>query len=331
MKQNSQKSLLIQVQKEIEQNKLIAPGDFVYVALSGGADSVCLFNILFKLQDKLNFKLAACHFNHKMRGEDSDKDEKFVQDICRERGVDLKVGAYSGKSVLKSELEARNARYAYFEKILASDRGVKMALAHNANDYTETFLMRLIRGTGLKGMRSIPLQRKNFIRPLLPFTRDQIISYLEANNLSFVNDKSNQNTKYLRNNIRHNLLPAILMENPKFISNLSANIEILSEDFDYIYSMAEKEYKKMATLSNSRVSFNRSEWLLLHPALRFEVLRLALLEMGVEQDISSLHLTNIYQMIEKGVGKKNLSLPHSLLCSLVSGKIILLKTPRSAR
>lgn len=325
MQKYSQKSLLVKVQKVIEQNKLIAPADFVYVALSGGADSVCLFNILFKLQDKLNFKLAACHFNHKMRGEDSNRDEKFVQEICRERGVKLVVGSHMGKNALKSELEAREARYAYFEKILASDRGVKIALAHNANDLSETYLMRLIRGTGLKGMCSIPLQRKNFFRPLLPFTRSQIEDYLKEQNIGFVTDKSNQNTKYFRNKIRHNLLPLIVQINPNFMTNLSANIEILSEDFDYIYSMAEKKYKRMITLSKNKASFDRKEWRLLHPALRFEVLRFALQKLGVEQDISSLHLTNIYQMIEKGVGKKSLPLPHSLLCSIKNGKIILLK------
>ena len=325
MNKPNQKSLLVQVQKYIEQNKLIAPGDFVYVALSGGADSVCLYDILYKLQEKLHFKLAACHFNHKMRGEDSNRDEKFVQKICAELGVELNTEAHRGKSVLKSELEARKVRYAYFEKILGSGRGVKMALAHNANDYAETFLMRLIRGTGLKGMRSIPLQRKKYFRPLLPYTRDQILSYLEANNLAFVNDKSNQNTKYFRNKIRHNLLPAILKENPNFINNLSVNIEILSQDYDFIYSMAEKKYKQLAKVSGDQLSVNREKWLALHPALRYEVLRLMLEKFGVNEDISSIHLTSIYQMIEKGAGKKSLPLPHSLLCTLISGKIILSK------
>jgi len=327
MLKNSQKSLLVQVQKNIEQNKLIMPGDFVYVALSGGADSVCLFDILDKLQTKLNFKLAACHFNHRMRGEESERDQKFVQEICQKRGVELKLGSFSGKNALKSELEARNARYAYFEKILTSKRGVKIALAHNANDLSETFLMRLIRGTGLKGMRSIPLQRKNFFRPLLPCTREQILCYLEEEKLPFMNDSSNKNTAYLRNKIRHNLLPRLLEQNPNFYQTMATNIRILSEDFDYIDSVAKKKYKKLVILSKNQVGFKREEWLKLHPALRFEVLRLALAELGVEQDISSLHLGSIYQMIEKGVGKKSLPLPHSLLCSLIRGKIILSKKP----
>lgn len=191
--------------------------------------------------------------------------------------------------------------------------------------------MRLIRGTGLKGMRSIPKLRKNFFRPLLPYTRDQILSYLEANNLVFMNDKTNENTKYFRNNIRHNLLPLLNQMNPKFMTNLSANIEILSEDFDYIYSMAEKKFAKLVLFSKNRASMERSEWLLLHPALRYEILRFALENLGANEDVSSIHLTSIYQMIEKGVGKKSLPLPHSLLCSLISGKIILSKKPRSTR
>ena len=327
MPKNFQKSLLVKVQKEIEQNKLIAPGDFVYVALSGGADSVCLFDILFKLQDKLNFKLAACHFNHKMRGEESLRDQKFVEEICAKRGIELKVGQWQGKNSLKSELKAREARYAFFEQILGSSRGVKVALAHNANDNLETFLMRLIRGTGLSGLRSIPLQRKNFLRPLLPFSRREILDYLKTHQIGFVEDLSNENLDYFRNKIRLKVIPQLLEYNPNLIATMSDNIEVLSEDFDFLAASAEKKYQKIAHYTKNRVTILRSDWLKLHPALRYEVLRLACQKLGVSLDISVLHLKNIYQLIEKGVGKKKVPLPHSLLCELINGKIIVSRKP----
>lgn len=331
MKKYSQKSLLNQVAKEIPEKNLISHGNIIYVALSGGADSMCLFDILFRLQDKFQFELRACHFNHKMRGEESLRDQKFVQEICQNREVLLDLGTYQGKKPLKSELEARDARYAYFEKILSSGRGVKVALAHNANDNLETFLMRLIRGTGLSGLRSIPLQRKKFLRPLLPFSRMEILDYLKTNQIRFVEDLSNQNLDYFRNKIRLKLLPQLLEYNPHLITTMSDNIEVLSEDFDFLVASAEKKYQKIAHSTKNRVTILRGDWLKLHPALRYEVLRLACTDLGVSSDISAVHLKSIYQLIEKGVGKKKVPLPHFLLCELFNGKIIVSRKPRKMR
>lgn len=326
MNKLSQKSLELRVEKEVKERNLISSGNIVYVALSGGADSVCLFNILFNLQSKLGFGLKACHFNHKMRGEESYRDQKFVENICQKKNILLVTGQWQGKKTIKNEQKAREARYNFFDSILKSDRGAKVALAHNANDLCETFFMRIIRGAGLSGMRSIPHHRKNFIRPLLPFSRQDILSYLEGLKIDYMIDSSNKDTKYFRNKIRHDLLPKLLEFNPNLSATVAANIEILSIDYQYVRMEAEKKYKLIVQKeSKNKVELSRESWLKLHPALRFEVLRVALAYISDLDDISLIHLKSIYNLIEKGEGKKGLLLPHSLHIELKSGKIHLLK------
>lgn len=327
MNKLSQKSLQSRVEKEICQRNLIFAGDIVYIALSGGSDSVCLFNILFNLQNKLGFELKACHFNHKMRGEESFRDQKFVENICQKKNVFLATGQWEGKSTIKSEQKARDARYSFFDSILKSNRGLKVALAHNADDLSETFFMRIIRGSGLSGMRSIPRIRKNFIRPLLPFPRHDILAYLKSHKIKYVIDSSNKDTKYFRNKVRHILMPALLDFNPNLSATVAANIEILSADYEYIRGEAEKKYKLIVLKKGkNNIELSRESWLKLHPALRFEVLRVAIASISDMDDVLLIHLKSINNLIEKGEGKKRLLLPHSLLIELKSGKIHLSKT-----
>lgn len=326
MKKISQKLLQSKVEKNIRQMGLIAPNDIVYVGLSGGADSVCLFDILFNLQKKIGFTLKACHYNHNLRGEEGLGDQKFVEDLCQKKGVELVVGEWKDQKKIKNELEAREARYGFFESIFTIDRGEKIALAHNANDLCETFFMRIIRGSGLSGMRSIPAFRKKFIRPLLPFSRSDILAYLKSHQIDFKEDLSNINTKYFRNEIRHQLLPQLIKYNPNLLATVATNIEILSNDYDYILSMAEKEYRVVIIQESvCGVILSREKFLKLHTALKYEVLRLALSKLTNLEDISLVHLKNIIKLIEKGEGKKGLLLPHSLQVVLKSGKIHLSK------
>lgn len=327
MKKISQKLLQSKVEKNIREMGLIVSNDIVYVGLSGGADSVCLFDILFNLQKKIGFTLKACHYNHNLRGGESLGDQKFVEDLCQKRGVELVVGEWKkNQKKIKNELEAREARYGFFESIFTIDRGEKIALAHNANDLCETFFMRIIRGSGLSGMRSIPAFRKKFIRPLLPFSRFTILAYLKSQKVDFREDLSNINTKYFRNEIRHQLLPQLIKYNPNLLATVATNVEILSNDYDYIRTVAEEKYcASIIVATKNEVVLSREKLVKFHPALQFSVLRLALSKLSNLEDISLVHLKNIIKLIEKGEGKKGLLLPHSLQVALKNGKIHLLK------
>ena len=320
----SQKNLLKQVENNIIEKKLINSGDIIILGLSGGADSVCLFDILFKLKDKLNFKFYACHFDHRLRGLESKKDREFVRGICKERGVKLFLGERAEKEKAKSEEQARGLRYKYFDLILKKYGGGqgKVALAHNQNDLVETYLFNLARGSGLCGLHSILPCRDFYIRPLLPFSRKKIELYLKDNNLLFRTDKTNYNEKFSRNFIRSKILKNFLLLNPNFLESVTRNSAILEDDYKLISKEARKKLLSISlSMTDNKIVLERSEWQNIDISLRREILRQAFKNLDANNDISFLHIENIIKLIDNNRGRKKLPLPHSLLVSLIGGKI----------
>ena len=205
---------------------MIVPGDRVTVALSGGADSVALLYGLFLLKEKLGITLEAAHFNHGLRGEESDRDEAFCRAFCDRYDIPLHVGHGSVKAGKKGlEAAARDARYGFFDTLHG-----KIATAHTADDNAETILMRLVRGTGLKGLGGISPIRGRIIRPMLQVTRQEVLAFLEENCLSHVEDSSNGGDTFLRNRLRHHVMPLLMQENPRLAENLSAMAMSLRQD-----------------------------------------------------------------------------------------------------
>ena len=200
------------------QHSLISPGDHIICALSGGADSVALLFGLYLLKEKLDIRLSAAHFNHNLRGAESNRDEEFVRDFCSRYDIPLMVGSAavtSGKKGL--EAAARDARYAYLRSLPG-----KIATAHTADDNAETVLLHLIRGTGLKGLGGIAPISGNVIRPMLSITRQDVEDFLEEWSLPHIEDSSNQTDAFLRNRLRHHVMPLLKQENPQFSENTSA-------------------------------------------------------------------------------------------------------------
>ena len=212
--------------KQLRQYTMVRDGDTVYCAVSGGADSMALLWGLYLLKDKLKIQLAAAHFNHGLRGAESDGDEAFVRDFCHRFEIPLTVGCGKitpGKKGL--EAAARDARYAFF----ASLHG-KIATAHTADDNAETLLMHLIRGTGLKGLGGIAPVNGQILRPMLHITRQQVLEFLSEYHIAYREDSSNQTDDFLRNRVRHHVMPLLQKENPKISENLSATAQRLRED-----------------------------------------------------------------------------------------------------
>lgn len=322
----SQKSLLGKVYKTILDNDLITDGDRVVVALSGGADSVTLLYALLELKTKLNIQVSVCHFNHRLRGQESDTDEKFVADLCQKLNIECTVGRAGKSGEYKSEDSARQARYAFFEKILQEGRGDKLAIAHNLNDQAETVLMRLIRGTGIRGLKSIPYRRKFFIRPLLDISRSEIEAHIADNQLAFVTDQTNFSPKYLRNDVRNDLLPSLTRLNPNILNTLANISKNVSVDYDLIEELAKTETKKLTISENEHeIILDYCGWKALHPALQSMVLRQGLASLESLDDITSIQLDEAASMLKKGFGRKHKVLPHSLRIELIGGKIILSK------
>ena len=229
--------MLNELTRFIRRYDLIAPGDEIVCAVSGGADSVALLFGLYLLREKLGIRLSAAHFNRHLRGEESDRDEWFVRDFCDRFEIPLYAGGGtvtpSGKGL---EAAARDARYAFLRSLPG-----KIATAHTADDNAETVLLHLVRGTGLKGLGAIAPQSGNVIRPMLSCTRQQVEAFLEEYHISHITDSSNEGDAYLRNRLRHHVMPLLKQENPRLAENLSAMALRLREDEQVLSELAKQD------------------------------------------------------------------------------------------
>ncbi len=222
----------------IRRYDMIAPGEQVVCAVSGGADSVALLFALYLLKEKLQFSLSAAHFNHRLRGQESDRDEQFVRQLCAQYDIPLYVGSadvVAGKKGL--EAAAREARYGFFATLSG-----KIATAHTAGDNAETVLLHLVRGTGLKGLGGIAPVSGRLIRPMLTVTRQEALDFLAEYCLSYVEDSSNHTDIFLRNRLRHQVMPLLQAENPRLAENLSAMALQLRQDEAYLQECAEASH-----------------------------------------------------------------------------------------
>ena len=216
------------------QQGLIQPGDSIVCAVSGGADSMALLWALYLLKEEWNLTVSAAHFNHNLRGAESDRDEAFVREFCDGYGIPLHVGSGTivpGKKGL--EAAARDARYAFLKTLPG-----KIATAHTADDNAETLLMHLVRGTGLKGLGGIMPRNGNIIRPMLSITRQEIEAFLEEYAVDHIDDSSNAGDDFLRNRIRHHVMPLLKEENPKLSQNLSSMALRLRQDEEALAQQA---------------------------------------------------------------------------------------------
>lgn len=273
--------MLNELRAFLKEQALLSPGDKVIAAVSGGADSVAMLFALYLLRDELGITLEAAHFNHHLRGAESDRDEAFVTDFCGRYCIPLHLGSgriVSGKKGL--EAAARDARYTFLRSLPG-----KVATAHTADDNAETVLMRLIRGTGLKGLGAIAPVSGNVIRPMLTVTRDDVEAFLEEYALPHVEDSSNAEDDFLRNRIRHGILPLMRAENPRIGENLSAMALLLRQDEACLQAMIPEE--QMPDVSRLKA---------MEPALRRRTLERFLKVQGVREP-EQIHILQAEQLL----------------------------------
>ncbi|HDM76438.1 MAG TPA: tRNA lysidine(34) synthetase TilS [Deltaproteobacteria bacterium] len=229
-------SLHEKVLKTIIKYRMIEPGDRILIALSGGPDSVALTCLLKDLQPRLEISLFAAHLNHGLRGTESDLDAEYAVQFARSMDIPITVEkadvlAYKKQHRLSLEMAAREVRYHFLTKTARTLELNKIATGHTANDQAEEILLNLIRGTGLTGLAGIPPVRENlFIRPLIRCFKSELIEYLREKNITFRTDSTNVDSTYLRNKIRHNIMPLLMEINPEVIKTISKTAEIIRDE-----------------------------------------------------------------------------------------------------
>ena len=273
-------------------------GSKILVGLSGGPDSVTLLHLLLKIKEDFNLEIAAVHVNHMLRGEESERDERFVTNLCEEWNVPLFVERVDVPSISKGrnvEAVAREERYKKFREVLKKWKGDFVALGHTASDLAETVILNLTKGTGIKGLRGFSPKREVFVRPLFEVTRGEVEAYVRENALPFVTDSSNFCLKYERNLIRHKVVPVLKRINPSFERSVLRTSEVLSGLLDFLDKVAEEFLD--SNFKNGRC-FPLEKLKGVHPFLLSEVIRKAYRRVA-GKELSFEKTASILQLLEK--------------------------------
>lgn len=313
----------------------VTAGDRILIALSGGADSVALTHALLRLREgrrtRIPYVLSAAHLNHRLRGDESDRDERFVRELCARLGIDLTVehavGLDGGSNL---EERARKLRYDFLSR--TADRlGTRfVAVAHHADDQAETVLMRLLRGSGAAGLAAMETSGpERIVRPLLAVQRAEIGAYLKALGATWMTDSTNRSPALLRNRIRHDLIPALERDYAPRLSRRLAGLaaEMRSLD-DYIAAEARRELGRRRLGPGRLALAGFGE---LHPALCNAVIREWLRErMGDLRQLDRGHIEGIAEFCKTGTAGSALALPRRwrLVCEYGS---VVLEPGRQAR
>lgn len=307
--------MLNELRAQLRRYDMLQPGDTVVCAVSGGADSMALLWAMYLIKDKMGIQLEAAHFNHGLRGAESDRDEQFVREFCQRFDIPLHVGkgqVRPGKKGL--EAAAREARYAYFDTLPG-----KLATAHTADDNAETVLLHLVRGTGLKGLGGIAPVMGRRIRPMLTVTRQQVLALLEEYHISYVTDSSNETDAFLRNRLRHHVMPLLKQENPRLAEKLSDMAMRLRQDEEALCAMADRPLPEMEALRT------------MHPAIRSRMLETFLKENGVREPEAD-HIALVEQLVFSNNPSAKADLPGGVTVSRCYEKLVVLteETPAEA-
>ena len=234
------------VRKYIQTNQIFSQDGLILVGVSGGADSVALLLIL----KSLGYQVQALHCNFHLRQKESDRDERFVSELCRKNNIPLLIKhfntkEYAARNNVSIEMAARDLRYNWFYDVLTDNNAQSIAVAHHRNDQAETLLLNLIRGTGIRGLAGMYPIRNQIARPLLCVTRDEILAYLNEIKQDFVTDSTNLEREATRNKVRLDILPQMAEINPSIVNTLSETCSILMSSLPFYEKKVEEELNRV--------------------------------------------------------------------------------------
>lgn len=292
----------------VREQKLFDKNDRVLVALSGGVDSVVLATLM--LRSGYTFSVAHCNFH--LRGEESNRDERFVRSWAEKNKIKLFVSEfdtyeYMQQKGISLEMAARELRYSMFKNLMTSKGFSLLATAHHADDSAETFFINLLRGTGIAGLHGILPKHDNIVRPLLFATRKDIFDFAKANNIPFVEDSTNEETQFLRNKIRHRLFPLLKDLCPNFDTVIKKDIDRLRETEIVFRSVIERLRADIIEKESNICKINIDRLRKLHP------IRILLYELLSEYGFNETDSNNVLASLDKESGKQFFSKTHRLL------------------
>ncbi len=303
-------------QQAIQRYGLLSPEDRVLVGVSGGPDSMALLHILQQAAEQYGCFLAVVHVDHQLRGDTAKQEAAFVAKWCQEQDLPCvvytrDVQALAKERGLSLEAAGHEARFAAFREAAAQFGANKLALGHHRDDRAETVLLHLLQGTGLDGLAALPPQEGWIIRPLIEAGKSELVAYCEAQSLPYFLDASNEDTRYLRNRIRHQLLPLLAEEyNPKIRAALVRLAETAEEDSRYLEVQARAALADCAQSTPEAVQLMLPKWRKLPLALQRRVLRLAYISLaGGGQGLSYQQTEALLALAQADKGAKRLSLP----------------------
>lgn len=310
------------VMEIIKTNCLVCSGDSVLAAVSGGADSVALVHMLAGIVNVFGLKLGVAHLNHNLRGSESDEDQTFVERLAETLGLPffterVNVKAYQKTHGLSLEEAARNARYAFLFETANRNGYSKIATAHHADDNAELFLMNLFRGSGPQGLKVMGAtgHHGRVIRPLIVTDRDTILAYIKTNDLTYRTDSSNHDRSFLRNRIRHELLPLLEKDYQTGVSGIiTRTAEIIAEDESFVDEMVEPMFRRTVVDEQESMISLSAPILSKYPkAAQRRVIRKAMFHVKKNlRRITFLHTEKVIELIHGDIDISSLDFPDRL-------------------
>lgn len=305
-----QNDIISKIKSYIDDNKLIQNGDTCIIGVSGGADSVCLLNVLSSLKDVYGINLVVVHVNHCIRGAEADGDENYVRQLCDTMQIPFiiykrDIPAICAKTKETEEECGRRIRYEVFDEVASLYNDAKIVVAHHMNDQAETIIFRIARGTGVKGLAGMKPRFGQIIRPLLCVSRDEIIDYLNNIDLSYRTDSTNEDVLYSRNYIRKELIPDFERINPAFIQHISSLSkeameveEYLNEEADELLNRSFDNAIKSGNAGSIYNKYDVNPFSEVKPIIRRIAIRRLIEKSGISlKDITRDHILQIEKLL----------------------------------
>lgn len=320
----------------ITRYQMLENTECVVVGVSGGPDSMCLLHLLMDFRQTYGYELHVVHIHHGLRGKDADEDMAFVENYCRQHGLAFHGFAYAVEQLaqtwhMSGEEAGRKVRYdAFYQVLQECGKSGKIAVAHNSDDNSETFLLNLFRGSGIAGLTGIKPVRGQIIRPVLCLERAEILEYLQENGIDYRTDATNEETFYTRNKIRNRVLPYIREEiNEQAGKHITQTADHLNEVFTYMNREMEQAYGQMVERKEGKLYISIDRLSTLQPVICKMVLRHGIEQLaGKLKDITAAHITMIMALLESETGKQ-CNLPYHLVCDRQYGYLRLYREEKT--